>query len=384
MAKARRPKGTGNIYKRGDVYYGRIRSGKFKSNGKPEIIYFKGSTKMEVQKKINQYNAETHIDPIMTSFETYAKSWLVTYKMNTVKASTYDTLEKTFKNQIFPHIGMIRVSEITAKDIQTMLNELKKQGLSYSTVKKARDGANMVLSHAFKLNHILANPMDGVILAQKSSFPKKDMVWFSDNESRLIVEECQRLYPNSETPVYLYGDAYILQLNTGARRGEIIALKKSDWDKDNHVLTIRENIQTVKKRDDEGNAVGYETVSMTTKTYSGYRKIPLNEMAESALQRMCDKFPASERIVCAKNGGVLAPQQYDRTFRRIILNTNINKGSTHSLRHTFANMLFRNKIDIKTISTLLGHASVQITIDTYIHFAEAEGYLAVDSLKNNL
>jgi integrase len=47
-------------------------------------------------------------------------------------------------------------------------------------------------------------------------------------------------------------------------------------------------------------------------------------------------------------------------------------------------MLFRNKVDIKTISTLLGHASVQITIDTYIHFAEAEGYLAVDSLKNNL
>jgi len=384
MAQTRRPKGTGSIYKRGDKYYGRIRTGRYKSNGKPEMAYFSGKTKMEVQKQINQFNVETHINPITTSFETYAKEWLVTYKLNTVKASTYDTLEKTFKNQIYPHIGMIRISEITTKDIQIMLNTLKKQGLSYSTVKKARDGAKMILSHAFKMKHIEYNPMDGVVLAKKSSFPKKDMVWFTDKESRLIVEECRRLYPNSETPVYLYGDAYILQLNTGARRGEIVALKKSDWNKENHVLTIRENVQTVRKRDDNGNAIGYETISTTTKTYSGYRKIPLNEMAEKALQRMCDKFPLSERIVCAKDGGVLAPQQYDRTFRRIIQNTNINKGSTHSLRHTFANMLFRNHTDIKTISTLLGHASVQITLDTYIHFAEAEGYLAVDSLKNNL
>lgn len=384
MANQRRPKGTGNIYKKGNKYYGRIRTGRFKSNGKPEIIYFSGDTKMEVQKQINKFDAETHIDPVTTSFETYATNWLVTYKLPTIKASSYDTLEGTFKNQIFPHLGMLRLSEITTRDIQTMLNEIKNQGLSYSRVKKARDGVNMVITHAFEQKHISTNPMNGVKLPKESSFPKKEMVWYTEAESRLIVEECRRFYPNSETPVYLYGDAYILQLNTGARRGEIIGLKKVDWDKENHVLYIRENVQTVKTRDSDGKATGYETVSMTTKTYSGYRKIPLNEMAEAALQRMCDKFPDSEYIVCAKNGGVLAPQQYDRTFRRIIKNTKINKGATHSLRHTFANMLFKNKVDIKTISTLLGHASIQITLDTYIHFAEAEGYTAVDSLKNNL
>lgn len=384
MAKARRPKGTGSIYQRGNKFYGRIRTGRYKSNGKPEVIYFSGSTKMEVQKQMNKFDIETHIDPVTTSFETYARQWLVTYKMPTIKASSYDTLESTFTNQIFPYLGMLRISEIKTDNIQNMLNDIKKNGLSYSRVKKARDGANMVFQHALTQKHISSNPMDGVKLPQESSFPKKEMVWYTDEESRLIVEECRRLYPNSETPVYLYGDAYILQLNIGARRGEIVGLKKSDWDVDNHVIYIRENVQTVKKRDQDGKAIGYETVEMTTKTYSGYRKIPLNEMAENALRRMCDRFPNSEYIVCAKNGGVLAPQQYDRTFRRIIKNTKINKGATHALRHTFANMLFRNKVDIKTISTLLGHANIQITLDTYIHFAEAEGYLAVNTLKDNL
>lgn len=384
MAKTRRPKGTGNIYKRGDRFYGRIRTGRYKADGKPEIVYFSGSTKSEVQKQINQFDVETHIDPLTTSFETYATNWLVLYKQPTIKASSYDTLENTFKNQIFPYIGMLRLSEINTNDIQKMLNDIKRQGLSYSRVKKARDGVNMVMKHALTQRHIAFNPMDGVVLPAESSFNKKEMVWFSDAESRLIIEECRRLYPNSETPVYLYGEAYILQLNTGARRGEIIALKKSDWDKESHILHISKSAQTVKTRNEDGKATGYETVLTTTKTYSGDRRIPLNEMAESALQRMCDKFPDSEYIVCAKNGGVLAPQQYDRTFRRVIKNTRIGKGSTHSLRHTFANMLFHNKVDIKTISTLMGHASVQITLDTYIHFAEAEGYLAVKSLEKNM
>lgn len=382
MAKTRRPKGTGSIYQRGNKFYGRIRTGRYKSNGKPEIIYFSGTSKMEVQKQMNKFDLDSHIDPVTTSFETYAKKWLVTYKMPTMKASSYDTLEGTFKNQIFPCLGMLRISEIKTKDIQEMLNGIKKAGLSYSRVKKTYDGTNMVMKHALSQKDIATNPIEGVIMPAESTFPKKEMIWYDENEARLIIEECRRLYPNSETPKYLYGDAYILQLNTGTRRGEIVGLKKRDWDKENHILYIRENVQTVKTRDDEGNATGYETVAMTTKTYSGYRKIPLNEMAENALQRMFDRNPNSEYIVCAKNGGVLAPQQYDRTFRRIINNTKINKGSTHSLRHTFANRLFRNKIDIKTISTLMGHASVQITLDTYIHFAEAEGYLAVKTLDN--
>jgi len=380
MAKARRPKGTGSIYKRGDKYYGRVRTGRYKANGKPEIIYFTGDTKMAVQKQMNQFDAEAHIDPLITSFETYASQWLVLYKQPTIKASSYDTLEGTFKNQIYPYIGMMRISEIKTSDIQKMLNDIKKQGFSYSRVKKARDGVNMVMQHAFAQKHISCNPMVGVKLPSESSFQKKEMVWYTDKEAQLIIEESQRLYLNSETAVYLYGDAYILQLNTGARRGEIIALKKTDWDKDNHILHISKSAQTVKTRDDDGNATGYETILTSTKTYSGDRRVPLNKAAEAALKRMCDKFPNSEYIVCAKNGGVLAPQQYDRTFRRIIKNTKINKGATHSLRHTFANRLFRNKVDIKTISALMGHASIQITLDTYIHFAEAEGYLAVNTL----
>ena len=382
MAKTRRPKGTGNIYKKGNRFYGRVRTGRYKADGKPEVVYFSGETKSEVQKKINQFDVETHIDPLTTSFETYASNWLVLYKQPTIKASSYDTLENTFKNQIYPYIGMLRISEITTDDIQKMLNDIKQKGLSYSRVKKARDGVNMVMQHALKQRHIARDPMDGVKLPAESSFPKKEMIWFSENESRLIVEECRRLYPNSETPVYLYGEAYILQLHTGARRGEIIALKKSDGDKANRILHSGKSAQTVKTRDENGKATGYETVLTTTKTYSGDRRIPLNDIAESALQRMCDKFPESDYIVCAKNGGVLAPQQYDRTFRRVLNHTKINRGSTHALRHTFANMLFHNKVDIKTISALMGHASVQITLDAYIHFAEAEGYLAVKSLEN--
>lgn len=384
MAKARRPKGTGSIYQRGDKWYGRMRTGNYKSDGKAEVVYFSGSSKTDIQKQMNRYNLDAHVNPVITSFETYARQWLVLYKQPTIKASSYDTLDNTFRNQIFPYLGMLRLSEISTTDIQKMLNDIKAKGLSYSQVKKARDGVNMVMGHALLQDHIQKNPVRGVKMPSQASFPTSEMVYFTERESRLIVEECRRLYPNAGTPIYLYGEAYILQLNTGARRGEIIALKKADWDKENHVLSINKSAQTVRTRDSEGQATGYELVTTTTKTYSGNRRIPLNASAEEALRRLCAQHPKSEYIVCAKNGGVLAPQQYDRTFRRIIEKTKIGRGGTHALRHTFANMLFHNKVDIKTISTLMGHASVQITLDTYIHFAEAEGYLAVRSLDGRM
>lgn len=384
MAKSRRPNGTGNIYERNGKFIGRLRTGRYKPDGKPEVVYFSGKTKTEVQKKINKFDLQAYVSPIKTTFETYARDWMRTYKQPTLKASSFDTLENTFNNQIFPHLGMIRLLEITTKDVQDMINDLKRKGLSYSQVKKARDGVNMVMKHAKTQKHISENPVDGVVMPLKSQFNAKPIECFDENEARLIVEECGRRYPHTGTPVYLYGDAYILQLNTGARRGEIVALEKGDWDRERHTLHIGKSAQTVKTRDADGEPTGYETIVTTTKTYSGDRYIPLNEAAEKALQRLYDAHPNSKYIVCAQNGGMLPPQQYDRTFRRIMRNTKINKGGTHLLRHTFADMLVRNNVDPKTVSVLMGHANTQITLDTYVHFFEAAGHSAVKVLDKKI
>ena len=76
-------------------------------------------------------------------------------------------------------------------------------------------------------------------------------------------------------------------------------------------------------------------------------------------------------IVNSRQHNVL-PSNFERTFHRISKNAGIGQYGVHALRHTFASMLFRNHVDVKIVSQLLGHSSVKITYDTYVHLFEKD------------
>lgn len=238
----------------------------------------------------------------------------------------------------------------------------------------------MVFRHATIKDDIAKNPMLLVKMPGKELFHTKEIRFFDKRECALIMEEATREYKTGK-PVYVYGDAYILMLHTGIRMGEAIGLEKGDWDQENKTLHIQRNIQSVSKRDDNGERItGKRLITNTTKTYSGNRVIPLNNTATEALQRLCDAHPDSTSIICDSNGNMVPPERLERTFYRMLKNIHIDKCGVHSLRHTFASMLYAANRDIKTISTLLGHASIQITINTYIHLFNKIDHDAVAEL----
>ena len=163
--------------------------------------------------------------------------------------------------------------------------------------------------------------------------------------------------------------------------GEAIGLEKQDWDKEKKTLHIRRNVQSVLKRDADGErAGGKELVYNSTKTYSSDRVLPLNKRATEALERLCAKYPNSPYIICDSKQNLVPPERLERTFYYMLKNIGIEKTGVHSLRHTFASTLFAKKVDIKTISKLLGHANIQITLDTYIHLFENIDHNAVAQL----
>lgn len=378
---AKRDNGTGTIYQRtngswvGKIYLGRDESGKEK------FKYLSGKTEAEVKRKIREYNQSgTKIETKKISLQEYLYNWLRTFKRGTIKDSSYDTIEKTIRNQIVPYIGIIHLQQVTSTDIQTLLNDLKKKGYSYSTVKKTHDCLNDMFEHATIADDVTKNPMLLVNMLAESEFEKKEIRYFTEEECALIIEESSRQYSTGKL-VYQYADAYILMLHTGIRLGEAIGLKKTDWNKKENTLHIQRNIQSISKRDTEGNCVkGRQLVSNTTKTYSGDRILPLNKAAREALERLCRQHPESEYIVCSSKGEIIPPERLERTFYRILKNVGINQAGTHSLRHTFASMLFAKGTDIKTVSELLGHASIQITLNTYVHLIGKPKHSAVAKL----
>lgn len=378
---AKRDNGTGTIYQRNnDSWVGKIYLGK-DDNGKEKFKYLSGKTEGEVKRKIREFNQSgirTEVKKI--TLKDYLLNWLKTFKMGTVKDSSYDALERTANNHIIPNIGMIQLGQVTSTDIQTLLTDLKGRGYSYSTVKKVHDCLNNMFTHATIADDVPKNPMLLVNMLAESEFPKKEIRYFTKEECALLIEETSRQYKTGK-PIYQYADAYVLMLHTGIRLGEAIGLKKTDWDKKNNTLHIQRNIQSVSKRDTQGNRiVGKQLVTNTTKTYSGDRILPLNKAATEALERLCEQHPDSECIVCSSKGDMIPPERLERTFYRILKNVGISQTGTHSLRHTFASMLFAEGTDVKTVSELLGHASIQITLNTYIHLINKPKHSAVAKL----
>lgn len=380
---AKRDNGTGTIYQRtngnwvGKIYLGRG------SDGKEKFKYLSGKTEGEVKRKIREFNqSKAPVDTKRVALQDYLYDWLKKFKMGTIKESSYDALEKTIRNQIVPYIGEIQLQQVSAGDIQSLLNNLKERGYSYSTVKKAHDCLSGMFDHATIADDVQKNPMRLVKMLAASEFPKKEIRYFTKAECALIIEEAGRLYTTGK-PVYQYADVYILMLHTGLRMGEAIGLKKSDWDKNSDTLHIQRNVQSISKRDSSGNRVrGKRLITNTTKTYSGNRLLPLNKAAVDALTRLCAQHPDSEYIVCSSKGDPVPPERLERTFYRILDNVHIEQAGTHSLRHTFASMLFSKGTDVKTVSELLGHASIQITLNTYVHLIGDAKHGAVSKLDN--
>ena len=75
----------------------------------------------------------------------------------------------------------------------------------------------------------------------------------------------------------------------------------------------------------------------------------------------------SNHLISTRNRVVISPDSLSKTFKKILLGAGIEPCGTHTLRHTFASILFERGIDVKVVSELLGHSDVSTTYNTYIH-----------------
>lgn len=379
--------GEGSVYqlpnKRwvGKLYIGR------KADGKPNRKTFSGKTESEVRKKIREFNknkdkySQENITSL--SFEEYINNWLYTYRRNQLKPSSFDRLESTIKNHIVPNLGYLQLSNVEAKDIQNLINNMFDNGLSHSSIKKVYDACNAVLKYAV-IKDLKHNPMQGVEMPSIKLFKKSKIRYFNKKEIEEFEKEATRNYKTG-TPVYKNGYAFILMMNTGIRESEVLGIDKNrDIDLEKNILKINKNVITVKVRDksDYSNIMGYETkLQDTVKTDAGNRIIPLNKKAKIAIIELIkNSNDNSNLLISNANGQPLSPTTISKSFSKITFSAGIGNCGTHALRHTFASRLFKKGVDIKIISELLGHANVSITYNTYIHLINEQKVKAIQSL----
>lgn len=366
--KKRRKKGAGSIMRKANgTYLGRIAISGY------EPFSCTGATKKEVERKLEEFKIRTlkkEVIPQKIFVNTYIEKWMETVKRPSLKAASFDRLERTYLTQIKDsRVGRCQLGNITSMDVQGLINE-KSRTLSYSSLKKIYELLNGCFEYAVICREMDFNPVRAVQMPKKENLNKKEkqMGVFSKEELTRIENVAAITYQSGEVR-YRHTWFFLLLANTGLRAGEAIALRCDNIDLDKGFIHVKQNASVVKCRDGKENK--YQVVITTVKTKTGNRIVPCNEKALQALRALQDYQKShhihSDYVDCNDKGELLSQQTLPKILKAILKAADVPYRSVHSFRHTFATNLIQAGVDVKVVSQLLGHSSVKITYDTYVH-----------------
>lgn len=319
----------------------------------------------ELQKKINdlKYFNDRKIlaNPQNTTLAEWLDFWLETYKKPAVKPTTYDMYYNTVDKYLKPILGHYKIDMLNTITVQKMINDISACGkngkpLSLSSVKKVYITLSQAYEQAVKLNMIYKNPCKNIVLPKSE---KKKAIAFSIDEQERFLSLCG--YDNT------YECLFILAFNTGMRIGELFALSWNDVDFDNQIIYVNKNLSVINNYN--SNEQKQKIIIDSTKTDSGEREIPMTKQAYKVLQAQKQRNAGNSPFVFySKVGTPIMKRNVYRVLDKLKDEANISSNVTfHSMRHSFATRLLERGADIKTVSTLLGHKSIQITLDIYSH-----------------
>ena len=385
----RREKGSGSVSQRKDgTWTARFTIG-VNEHGKQKIKAFYGKSEREVRRKLNDFKKEYYKNSSTSvqrsTVQQYMTRWLNENKKNSLKPKSFDRLEQTLTYQVLPKIGHLQVAALQSDDVQKMINDLKEEGKSYSTVKKAYDAVNDCFRTGVIQRTVVFNPALGVTIPQRKSFGVSQIKYHEADAVVSICNAATSVYSKGQR-VYRLGDAIILDLNTGLRLAELAALKWADIDFDAKVLHVNSTRVVVKDRSPDAEKQYITLEQDSTKSASGDRCVDLNDTAMESLRRLHDITGEYEYVLATKDGNPISLRYLDRMCRKIEVAAGLPDDQIygmHALRHTFATTLFANGVDIKTISELLGHSDITITYNTYVHVIKKLKRDAVLSIKKH-
>lgn len=301
-------------------------------------------------------------------------SWLAT-KKDYIKESTYANYATTISNHIAVDLGKYYLDELDNKLLQNYLIEKYKNGrvdktggLSGKTIKDIIAIIRNSLKSAAKEGLIPHIALDFVY--PKS--PSKEKIYaLTRGEQRKLTNYILKNRNNRSIGI-------LLALYSGMRIGEICALQWKDIDFRKNVIHITKTIQRVYIKDKEQRVS--KIIITTPKTQHSEREIPISKGFSLELKKY--KTHYNDYILSGTNKWV-EPRTYRRFFDRILKKAKIDRINFHGLRHTFASNCIKLGVDYKTVSELLGHSTVNITLNLYVHPQMSQKKRCIDLICKN-
>ena len=283
------------------------------------------------------------------TFNEICEEWLA-FKKNRVKESTFLNYKFIILRRLERDFWKKKLTYIKDYNFNLYVDILR-NSLAPKTVKDTFSVLKSVLQY-MERKYDLDLKLD---LISAPVYYKKEVKLFTERERKKI----EKFALSSQNPREI---GILICLYTGMRIGEICALKWSDIDFDAKLINVVHTVQRV-------YLIGEKSkVTITTpKTRNSIRKIPIAKCIYPVLKEFSKNFHKDAYILTGERNKPLEPLSYRYHFKHVLKNLKIKYKHFHCLRHTFATKCMQVGMDAKSLSEILGHSSVSITLSIYVH-----------------
>ncbi|GBD17684.1 Transposase from transposon Tn916 [bacterium HR27] len=274
-----------------------------------------------------------------------------------LRPRTLDTYETVIRSRIVPVLGSLTLDKVTPAALQAAYSQLLARGLAPRSVVHAHRLLHRAFEDAVKWGLLGRNPCD---LVDPPHAPRPTIQPFSLEEVRVLLAAC------ADDPI---GPLVTVAVLTGMRLGELLGLQWGDIDWERGELSVARAIQRSK---------GRGLITVEPKTATSRRRVPLPPQALEALrvqrrrqleQRLAagPAWADGDWVFTTSLGTPISPSDAHHAYQRLLERAWLPRRRFHDLRHTTATLLLTDGVHPKVVASLLGHSTIQLTLDTYSH-----------------
>ncbi len=318
-----------------------------------------GRTKTEARQKLDAYLADLRAGKIVLgpkqTVAQYLTHWLEDSYRLQLRVSSVQKYRGLLKNHLIPAFGHLRLSDLTRQHVQSFYARKLGEGLSPRTIKVIHVLLSGALKEAVRDGLLAQNVCEYVTLPRVGVYEAHPFTQ----------EECQRLI--EATRGHWLWPFLLVAVTTGARRGELLALRWDDVDLVTGVVRIHRTV---------GRLTGLGYVENETKTVSGMRSVNLPRVAIDALCEQRKYVDCLSRSAYWNDRGLVFPGRFGnymddshllKRFKVLLAQAGLPVVRLHDLRHSAATLLLAAGVNVKVVQELLGHSSISVTLGMYGH-----------------
>lgn len=348
----------------------------FDKNGSQIQKSVYGKSHQEVKNKLRKILEEVgngnYSEPSKKAMNELLDMWLDSlHKTNILKPTTYGAYEQNVRVHIKPGIGDVLLKDLDADKIENFYSEKLKNGrfdglggLSTATMIKIHNLLHQCLEYAISRKLITSSPL-------KDVKPPK----LVEKPIRNLTKKEQETFQNMLTGERLKA-AFLLDLASGLRLGELLALTWDDLNIKEKYLTVNKTLVRIRLKN-QSDGKKSKLIVQSPKTETSNRIVPILDdiipILEVHKSKQLEEIEKSEQnyveknlVFCTEDGNHIEPRNMMRIFYRLIEKAKIPHSNFHALRHAFSTRLLEAGISEKIVQELLSHSS-PIQTSKYMH-----------------